>query len=193
MNEHGLKVGDVVWEMRGIQMNGETKWSARPMCIEKVTEHMFLDAWNCGGSWNSIGKNYFLTREDALKHFEAHKDSYGKPAVTSAMLHQPTRLGEKVKDEKKLWLGENIIRVFVSKGLTGIEMLDSAVLPWQRCEKSADGPETFVTLGDIRELLGSRKIITVWVDGPLHGEVYQTGNYPGEKDWRLYGQLMGYA
>lgn len=195
MNDYGLKVGDVVWQMRGIPKDDTTVWFARPICIEKADEHKFLDATGCGGSWTCIGKNYFLTREEALKNFEAHRAEYDKQAVTSAAFNEQKRLGAKVKDGKTFWRGEETFFVFVRRGLERIEIVDSRKLPWKKDEEAAEygGPEEYITLGDIREALGEHQIITVWACGPLHGEIYQTGNYPKETAWRLYGQLMGYA
>lgn len=193
MNEYGLKVGDVVWQMCGFPKDDKTVWFARPICIEKVDEHKFLNATGCGGSWNSIGKNYFLTREEALKDFEAHRADYDKPAITTASLHKQERLGARLHGGKVFYRGDDIFYVFVSS-LHGMDQVDPNTLPWKKLDEPSmyGGPEEYITLDDIRKALEGR-IITVWTESPLHGEIYQTGNYPGETDWRLFGQLMGYA
>ena len=48
-----------------------------------------------------------------------------------------------------------------------------------------------LTLAEIARQLPSGQIITVIVNAPLHGEIYQYGNYPDEK-WYLIGTTQGY-
>ena len=40
---------------------------------------------------------------------------------------------------------------------------------------------------------GTLRPLYVWVDGPLHGEIYQTGNYRDDDSWVLHGRTKGYA
>ena len=48
-----------------------------------------------------------------------------------------------------------------------------------------------LTLDEIAEQVGKDKIITVYQDTPLHGEIYHYGNH-GEF-WELWGITRGYA
>lgn len=49
------------------------------------------------------------------------------------------------------------------------------------------------TLGEIKEQLSWGEIITVVINSPQDGEIYQWGNYPGENWFRKIGELAGYA
>jgi hypothetical protein len=189
------KIGDVLWRMSGHRKDRdeETQWHAVPVCIEYTDEHKFLDAYRCGGSWNSIGKNYFMTREECLKDFETHRQEYMKPAVTSGMLHERKMLGSIVKDEKAFWRGEGILKIWVGSAQVYLN-----ALPWKESDEPGEYGRTleYVTLGAIREALlpeGIQAVVTVWYEDLLCGEIYQTGNYPGESAWRLHGMTQGYA
>lgn len=192
MSEFGLKVGDVLWRMYGQKKEpeGKTEWYARPLCIEYIDRNKFLDAWRCGGSLNSIGKNYFRTREECLKHWEEHRQEYEQPAVTTAVFHERPRLGSIAKDNICFWKGEDILRVYMN-GMP----VDQEKLPWKESDQPGEYGlyDLYITLGMIRETLGERAILTVWYEEPTHGSIYETGNYPGETAWRLHGQTQGYA
>ncbi len=52
-----------------------------------------------------------------------------------------------------------------------------------------------LTLREIYDQISQKygyQIITVIVDGPMHGEIYQCGNYV-EGQWVKYGMTMGYT
>ena len=49
-----------------------------------------------------------------------------------------------------------------------------------------------LTLGEIAEQLEQYGLITVIVDSPLEGVIYQHGNY-SDGEWYEIGQLCGYA
>lgn len=197
MEDYGVKVGDVLWRMHGHRKEREdpVQWHAVPMCVEYVDEAKFLDAYMCGGSLNSIGKNYFRTREECLADFEKRREEYTQPAVTSAAFHEEKRLGQVVDDGLCLWKDDGLLYVMVE----GAGLISADTLPWKVDEVSEDlTGEAFeyATLGEIRDALRERfgrRILTVWAEGPLHGEIYETGNYPPEKEWRLKGKTMGYA
>lgn len=52
-------------------------------------------------------------------------------------------------------------------------------------------PYRVLTLKEIQEQIPHR-LITVIDNGPMHGEIYQCGNYSGN-DWWIIGELDGYA
>ena len=197
MNEYSLKIGDVLWTMRGHKKHREeeTQWHAVPVCIEHADDCKFLDAYRCGGSWSSIGKNYFLTREECLRHWEEHRQDYEKPAATSAMFHECVRMGSIIGDSKFFWRDEDVFRVFIHNGLSSAIPVEPGSLPWKMSDEPGEYGQfdEYITLGDIREKLGKDKVITVWYEGPLYGEIFETGNYPNETAWRLHGQTQGYA
>lgn len=192
MNECKLKIGDVVWRMYGHKKDpGEkTEWHAKPMCIEYIDDHKFLDAWRCGGSLGLIGKSYFLTREECLKNWEEHRHEYENPAVTSGVLHERERLGSIVKDDTYFWKDDDILRVYMN-GMP----VEYDKLPWREDDKPGEYgmPDCYVTLGMIRGAFGEYAILTVWYEMPTHGFIYQTGNYHNETAWRLHGWTQGYA
>ncbi len=82
-------VGTVLWRMIGRRQNSEIRWYAAPLCIEYVDKHKFLNADNIGGGWNSIGKNYFLTREECLENFKAK----GNSLLEKILINAPTPEG----------------------------------------------------------------------------------------------------
>lgn len=99
------------------------------------------------------------------------------------------RIGSVIPDDRKFWLVEDIFRIYVNA-----HPVDRKDFPVERSEHEDYGmPVDFTTLGMIREKFGTKKVITVLCEGPLHGKIYQTGNYPRETAWRLHGITMGYA
>ncbi len=52
--------------------------------------------------------------------------------------------------------------------------------------------EDYLTLKEIKEQLNGL-FIRVISDSGLNGYIYEFGNYPNEKCWRLYGITKGYA
>lgn len=57
---------------------------------------------------------------------------------------------------------------------------------------------SWLTLQEIGEQVRALKlsdfnVIYVWVDTPLEGYIYQTGNYPGDTSWVLHATTRGYA
>lgn len=59
-------------------------------------------------------------------------------------------------------------------------------LKWHKAE------ENYLTLKEIKEQLNGL-FIRVISDSGLSGCIYEYGNYPSEKYWRLYGITKGYA
>ena len=191
-------VGTVLWRMRGHETaNGKTEWHAVPTCIEYADKHKFLDAYKCGGSWNNIGKNYWLTREECLAEYEKHRANY-ENAGGFQKRQRYKQLGAVESDDTVFWRLEDKLLV-IQECMDGIRIVGMAELPWGIADEPAEygTEEQYVTLGMIRDALRRddewMNVITVWHQSALHGEVYQTGNYHEEKAWRLHGLTLGYA
>lgn len=76
---------------------------------------------------------------------------------------------------------------YVYKGsLRNLEKVDD--LEW----REVDGEEILSLKEIYEQLKGKCYMITVFVDSPLHGEIYQCGNY-GDGLWVEYGTTKGYA
>jgi len=196
MNDHNLKIGDIVWEMRGRRQNGITKWAAQPRCIEYADEHKFLFADGCGASWNSIGKNYFLSRQDAMDDFLKRHDSLAtKSAEPDAPVYEAPRTDW---EDYEIYPGselENITKIFLNDNPLNTSRLIWQTLPDDDWRKSDAGCEYSMTLNQLSTQLyamGERGIITVVVEGPMHGDIFQIGNY-SEMKWGLHGTTRGYA
>ncbi len=188
--EEKLKVGDILWRMHGHEINGAVEWHAVPMCIEKVDEHKFLDGSNCGGSWNSIGKNYFLTREECLNDFKAHPEYHEK--LYKAEPEDDQYLGKIVKDDTLIWEDGAFVLVFY--GLNMDRMPDEKI-PWNKDPTTEYGEWRVTTLGEIREAVireYKTDFVTVIVEEALHGTIYECGNY-SDNYFRIHGETMGYA
>lgn len=191
-----LKVGDVVWRMRGRKKSEETEidWCPVPMCIEYVDEFKFLDGFGCGGSLNSIGTQYFLTREDCLKDWSSRSHD---AAVTSAVSHEASKIGDEVSADRRFWKDEDHIIVFVDCFMDKGRIFHECDLKYQM----TDDPESirygfaeYITLRMIYEQLNMYgDVIDVVESGPLSGTIYRTGNWDSNGKWYIHGKTMGYA
>ena len=68
-------------------------------------------------------------------------------------------------------------------------------LVWRQDDSFADefsAGVNVLTLAEISEQLSRYGLITVIVNGPMSGAIYQSGNYSGA-DWYQIGELDGYA
>ena len=74
---------------------------------------------------------------------------------------------------------------YVYKG--SFRNLEKADLSWREVDE-----EEVLTLKEIYEQLKGERMITVFVDSPMHGEIYQCGNY-GDGLWDELGTTKGYA
>lgn len=86
--------------------------------------------------------------------------------------------------------GMNSACIF-TKNINSIETIPVEKLKWH--EDEDDGK--YLTLQEIGEQVRSLcddPVIYVWVDTPLEGVIYQTGNYQTD-DWIEHGKTMGYA
>ena len=87
--------------------------------------------------------------------------------------------------------GMNVSRVY----LGGVAELERVILTWRIDKERSEMIEIncyVLTLKEIAEQLREKTdLITVIVQRPLSGEIYQWGNYGDE--WRQIGELDGYA
>ena len=89
--------------------------------------------------------------------------------------------------------GMKSARVFTTD-INSIESIDPDKLNWHKDDEDGEYL-TLQEIGDqVRALSGGiMHVLYVWVEGPLHGEIYQTGNYHGCDAWILHGKTNGYA
>lgn len=190
-----LKVGDVVWQMRGRKKSGsETQWCAVPMCIEYIDAHRFLDGFGCGGSLNSIGINYFMTRDDCLSDWNSRSHDL---EIIDNISDKTPKPGNEVPSNLRFWKGENNIIVFVDCFMDKGMIFHEGDLNYQMTDdqESIDfGFSEFITLGMIYDQLNAYgDVIDVLDSGPLHGTIYRTGNWKTDGKWYIHGKTMGYA
>lgn len=82
----------------------------------------------------------------------------------------------------------------------GTRIVDEYELVWQTIPKDdwryqSEDENRYMTLGQLSKQLyasGKKGIITVVVEEPLRGAIYQIGNYQ-EMKWGLHGTTRGYA
>ena len=102
-------------------------------------------------------------------------------------------MNEKMDDRTTIYRNDGVYSVSVFLRLLGeVSPIQRDILKWHR-----EGDLERLTLGEIREQV--RKAVKwpvpiyVWVEGPTGGEIYCTGNHPGETCWRRCGITGGYA
>ena len=87
---------------------------------------------------------------------------------------------------------------FYSGDLDSLVPMDKNMFKWHFDEKASefsDNPVFSITLGEIAEQLAKIEyagIVTLFVNRPTSGEVYQLGNY-GTYQWFELGTLRGFA
>lgn len=88
--------------------------------------------------------------------------------------------------------GVDVVQVYTG-GMTHLEKAD---LKWrdggQELSRLFGFKAEILTLGEIEEQLGDRHLITIVIEGPLSGEIWQYGNYTDDT-WYKIGTLRGYA
>lgn len=71
---------------------------------------------------------------------------------------------------------------------------DPGLLPWNHLEENEIDCGDHMTLGEISEFFNKNgnpyHMITVFLNGPQHGMIYQYGNY--DDSWVIAGRLNGY-
>lgn len=200
-----LEVGTVVWRMCGRRQDGKITWYAEPECIEEVKEHMYM--FSRGGcSKNSIGIDYFLTRQDAIDRFVSKYGSLEESINPNDPLEKMSHpeLRENVTEYPRTdWNDMEITKsdgvddagVYIG-GVTELENITDS-LAWRKVSVPEHGYYAeCLTLREIYEQVSSSHnvspIITVFQDSPLSGEIYQCGNYEDGK-WVKHGTTKGYA
>lgn len=98
---------------------------------------------------------------------------------------------KKVDENTEVCAFDGVSRTTVYTG--GITDLKRALVLWRRVEIPEMGGDALpvLTLGEIAEQLGNQ-LITVIVDSPFSGKIYQYGNYSDGKWWEI-GSTGGYA
>ena len=92
--------------------------------------------------------------------------------------------------------GANSTCVF-TKGINSITSIDLDKLNWHKDTQDDDDDSEYLTLQEIGDQVrmlsnGYMPVLYVWVEGTLHGAIYQTGNYLDD-NWILHGETQGYA
>ena len=99
---------------------------------------------------------------------------------------------EKIDDRTTIYGndGVSIVSVFI-RPVSRVFPVPGDSLQWHTDE---DGTE-HLTLGEIRDQVSGviGWPIFVWVEGPMRGEIYCTGNCTSETCWRRRGITGGYA
>lgn len=195
-----LKVGTVVWEMRGIRQDNKIKWHAEPRCIESVDEHMYRFTHGAIRK-NGLGKSVFLTRQEAIDDFIKGHGSLEEDIGVDEPLSQEQK-GKVTERPRTDWNDLTIVRfdgVTMSSVYIGFvnELHDiTKRLNWRKIDAEEYGYHAEgLTLKEIYDQVSKdmgRPIITVFVNDPMHGEIYQCGNYADGK-WVKYGTTIGYA
>lgn len=192
-----LKVGDVIWQMVGTELNGTVTYHAVPHCVEIVDDRMVRFENGCGGSKTCIGKMWFLSRDEAIADFIKRHGRLELPEEDCKELEQFIQHKERT-DFQTLEVVEFDSVDSTAVYLGGVSCLKKVndELNWHEEEvESLDMNIKSLTLTEIYEQLKEVygcQIITVFVDSPMHGEIYQCGNYEDGK-WVKLGSTMGYA
>ena len=79
-----------------------------------------------------------------------------------------------------------------TKNINSIETIQAEKLEWHE-DEDADKYLTLQEIGEQVRSICDDPVIYVWVDTPLRGVIYQTGNYSGSDAWIEHGTTMGYA
>jgi len=194
-------VGTVLWCMIGRRQNSEIRWYAAPLCIEYVDKHKFLNADNIGGGWNSIGKNYFLTREECLENFKAK----GNSLLEKILINAPTPEG--IVEKPRTEWDDYEFHLFGAEGnhdasdtsvtvyagfYDGLKNITDRLL-WHSKLTDGYGKVNSLTLREIYEQCRKfSRLLTVFHATATRTEVYQCGNYEDGK-WENVGHLYGFA
>ena len=82
-----------------------------------------------------------------------------------------------------------------SGGLDQLEKINDKLSWHSEYVESLCSDVKYLTLREIWEQaknVSDRRLVTVFVNGPLRGTIYQCGNYEDGK-WVMYGTTIGYA
>lgn len=192
-------VGTVLWHMEGRPRHGKVYWAAIARAIQISTETGFhfdqsFVGLAHGNSWNNIGGNYFLSREECLAEWGDKPliEDDDRP-VTEQEHPDPKEYGKRV-----IWRDNGVDILYITVGHNRAPF-DQLCIAWHFDEgmAKATGNGEWLTLDEIRDLiwgrLGHKHIIEVRVETPLRGVIHQVGNYPNDDLWREHGTTRGYA
>lgn len=198
MNINDLKIGDVLWQLRGIEQNGVYEFKVIPKSIEVIDDHKILFSDGSGGSINLLGKQWFFTRQEALDDFnEKYEKALSNSTVSQALTYEPIVHKERTdyQDYEVCKFNSVDTTTVYSGGITNLTNITN-LLDWnaEYCEPLDMNLET-LTLSEIWEQakkISFMSIITVFIESPLEGTIFQCGNHE-EGKWEKYGTTQGYA
>lgn len=103
-------------------------------------------------------------------------------------------MDKQIIEDITVCLDDGVTMVGIYKGYAdGWESVPYHKLDWHVKNNEYMGEIRYLTLKEIwQQLKCYKKPITVVISSPLHGVIYQCGNYVEEK-WVKYGETRGYA
>lgn len=187
-------VGTVLWKMvgtiKGAQGEQKVHWMPEAHAIQYADDGKFMFSHG-GASWNSIGKSYFLTREECLA------DWGNKPTIEDLAEKERPELPDLNKIVVWRFDEVSILTIMVDNAL-----VDLSELNWHHDIESESNYDPscgdFLTLEEISGQIldkapsGENQIIEVRIENPLKGVIYQYGNCQDNK-WHKHGETRGYA
>ena len=191
-----VTVGTVLWEMIGRRRNDTVEWYARPQCVEHIDKHKYLFGDNTGGSWGNIGKNTFFTREEAIANFlQTHDSLTQKIDIDDDTPYGAYELPRTDWLDYEITLFDGVAQSTVYCNGFGDLINVTKALEWRQIWHEGYGGVQVLTLREIEQQLfekHGRLIITVFIDDPMHCEIFQCGNYK-KGHWVKLGKVQGYA
>lgn len=190
-------IGTVLWKMDRTAHHGKVYWSPKPLSIEQHPERggfKFNSIPSQGGSsWNNIGVNYFLTRQECLDDWgdDPTIENDIRPAEDQEYPH-PAEYGKLT-----IWCDDPTSTLLIVTGLTR-DRYSEAKLRWNTSKYASgfEGFSQYLTLDEIRDQIFKelgKTIIEVRVEDPLRGVIHQTGNQPNNDYWHEQGKTRGYV
>ena len=194
-----LNIGDVLWTMEGYERNDICKFYAVPKCVEYVDEHKFLFGNKCGGSLNLIGNKYFFTRQECLDNFSIKHKSFEVPISEAEDMESCIHHKERTDFQELTIVRDDTVTnsaVYIGSlcNLTNFtERLKWISEPCEPLHMNIEYLSLTQIYKQIKKMTNDEYVlITVIVNDPLHGYIYQCGNH---KDgvWEKIGETLGYA
>lgn len=189
-----VKVGMILWQMRGIRQNNLIKWAAMPYYVEEILSNRIKFAGGSMKSINSIGKTIFFSRKECLDDFMKDHLLEEKVDVNFINPENVSELPRTDFEDVRIYQSytmEQILHIYVD----GKTIPESEFI-WEE-ESNPEFSGTVIksmTLSMLSKQWYEKHngIITVVTENPLHGDIYQIGNYP-ERKWSHHGTTKGYA
>lgn len=210
--------GTVLWSMRGKRQNDAIIWSAYPYSIESYDEggRFYKAVPNIIIIPSVIGKVFFLTRQEALDRFlENHHDlrqhiDIDKNIEEILSKEEADKVSEFPRtnfQNIEICESDTVSSAAVYLGhLTDLEKVNDKLI-WRNdkdvAEKLGIEEARFLSLNEIYEQVKKNfgkvffgilqtPLITVIVNDPLKGTIYQCNNHC-EGIWEKLGETKGYA